>query len=116
MEHLQQLRAAAAHCQAFVDQSRQRLLTEFEAWFTAAFLGEASPTPKPKPAECVSKAEEFDELQHKLLQDDTLGFYRARTRTDMRVRMRVCTSTVASWAPVLFLNLHLSLMHPTHHT
>ena len=86
---LQQLRAEAAHCQAFVDQSRQRLVTEFEAWYMTAFLGEAGPdaNPNPEPPECISKAEEFDQLQQKLLQDDALGFYRARTRTDMRVRM-----------------------------
>lgn len=86
-------------------------MTEFEAWFTAAFLGEASPTPKPKPTECVSKAEEFDELQQKLLQDDTLGFYRARTRTDMRVR--VCQRSGFLGSPTLLFNLHLGLMHPT---
>ena len=85
VDHLQQLRAGAAHCQAFVDQSRQRLVAEFEAWYTTSFLGEASPSTDPAPPECISQAEEFDQLQQKLLEDDALGFYRARTRTDMRV-------------------------------
>lgn len=87
VEHLQQLRVDATHCQAFVDQSRQRLVSEFEAWYTMAFLGEASPNANPSPStfECISKSEEFDKLQQKLLPNDTLGFYRARTRTDMRV-------------------------------
>lgn len=85
MERLQQLRVEAAHCQAFVDQSRQRLVSEFEAWYTMAFLGEASPNANPSTFECISKSEEFDKLQQKLLPDDRLGFHRARTRTDMRV-------------------------------
>lgn len=41
-EALQRVQAEVTYCQRLVEQCRARLLTEFEAWYQAAFLGEAA--------------------------------------------------------------------------
>ena len=42
---VQRVQAEVGYCQRLVEQCRARLLTEFEAWYKTAFLGETLPDP-----------------------------------------------------------------------
>ncbi len=88
-EQLQILNAELRYCKQYVDQSREKLLTEFETWYKQAFVGD----------DCVCEEgpaeypyERFDRLQATLLKEDpaTTAFYNAQLRTGRRVSAYSC--------------------------
>lgn len=84
-EHLQVLNAELRYCKQYVEQSREKLLTEFHAWYRQSFLGDDGGN-EDGPLEYPN--ERFDRLQAALLREDpaTTAFYNAQLRTERRVR------------------------------
>lgn len=66
-EQLQVLNAELRYCKQYVEQSREKLLTEFDAWYRQSFLDDDGVTDD-GPSEYPN--ERFDRLQAALLRDD----------------------------------------------
>ncbi|XP_068091310.1 kinesin-like protein KIF9 isoform X2 [Hyperolius riggenbachi] len=98
-DELQDLKAEVQYCQKLVDQCRQRLLTEFEAWYNESFvLPEevqnsvkvgGSLRPGVLPVQKLlslgeDQQERYDRLQQELLMEvpDSLAFHNARIKSN----------------------------------
>uniref|UniRef100_A0A8C5MIH7 Kinesin-like protein n=1 Tax=Leptobrachium leishanense TaxID=445787 RepID=A0A8C5MIH7_9ANUR len=101
-DELQDLKAEVQYCQKLVDQCRQRLLTEFEAWYNESFLipedvqasmkEMGSIRPGLIPAEKLlslgeDEQEKNDKLQRELLMEEpgAASFYMARSRSQQKL-------------------------------
>ena len=102
-EQLQVLNAELRYCKQYVDQSREKLLTEFETWYKQAFVGD----------DCVCEEvpaeypyERFDRLQATLLKEDpaTTAFYNAQLRTRRRVSACCCLAVCMIMTLFFFLS------------
>ncbi|XP_028288832.1 kinesin-like protein KIF9 [Parambassis ranga] len=97
-EVLRDVRAEFNYCQHLVDQSRVRLLSEFEVWYKQCF-----PSPGEEPdmrvyrmyTQETDSPQPSDQLQHELLTESSSSesFYNARYRTLKRRTSRVASST-----------------------
>ncbi|CAH2281813.1 kinesin KIF9 isoform X1 [Pelobates cultripes] len=100
-EELQDLKAEVQYCQKLVDQCRQRLLTEFEAWYNESFIISedmqnsmkevGSIRPGLIPADKLlslgeDEQEKYDKLQKELLMEvpGALPFYSAKNRSQQK--------------------------------
>lgn len=92
-------------CQHKVDQSRHKMMEEFDFWYKQCYLGDSEQQSNDQPQVgynlfgyitiltvpsrqvVESNQELFDKVQAQLLNNDinTQAFYHARTRTDKRV-------------------------------
>ncbi|KAL5503458.1 hypothetical protein EMCRGX_G010412 [Ephydatia muelleri] len=93
-EQLQARQAEMQYCKQYINQCRDRLLSEFDVWYAKSFLGlQQGPVstdgeiPKSKQDAVESDQEKFDQLQAALLKGDpaTTAFYNALLRTEKRV-------------------------------
>ena len=98
-ETLQNIRSDLVYCENLVKQCRQRLLSEFEAWYTECFVpvDESSDKLDDSKSEDSKKGlksvrivedeqEKFDRLQMELLMEnpDSVPFYNAKLQTERR--------------------------------
>ncbi|CAH1788426.1 unnamed protein product [Owenia fusiformis] len=101
-EELKSLKSEVQYCQKLVDQCRQRLITEFDAWYAESFLTPGDDLQTSQQAGVGMRAgvvppydpngmpedeqEKFDRLQTELLMEnpDSAAYYNARMRTERR--------------------------------
>ncbi|XP_071943121.1 kinesin-like protein KIF9 isoform X2 [Antedon mediterranea] len=97
-EELRNIKSEVQYCQKLVDQCRQRLISEFDNWYTSSFLsnGEEVVTSNQagfgiRPGTIYNnvpedEGEKFDRLQKELLMEnpDSAPYYNARMRTVRR--------------------------------
>lgn len=93
-DKLQALQTEVEYCKQYINQCRDKLLSEFDIWYAKSFLG-AQQGPAPSDGECSKTKQEgagtdqekFDQLQAALLKGDptTAAFYNALLRTEKRV-------------------------------
>ncbi|XP_065058635.1 kinesin-like protein KIF9 [Rhopilema esculentum] len=98
-ETLQNIRSDLVYCENLVKQCRQRLLSEFEAWYTECFvpvdensdkLDDSKSEDSKKGLKSVriveDEQEKFDRLQMELLMEnpDSVPFYNAKLQTERR--------------------------------
>nr|XP_054754258.1 kinesin-like protein KIF9 [Lytechinus pictus] len=95
-DELRQIKSELQYCQKLVDQCRQRLVTEFDSWYSECFLtteeGQSSAAagvgarPGTQYDMPEDEGEKFERLQSELLMEnpDSASFYNAKMRTDRR--------------------------------
>ena len=97
-EHLQNLRSDITYCEKLVQQCRQRLLVDFNAWYIECFLpadddgSRASPqsdgliSRRKSMKQPEDEQEKFDRLQMELLTEnpESVPFYNAKLQTERR--------------------------------
>ncbi|EDO44491.1 predicted protein [Nematostella vectensis] len=97
-EELKSTKSDVTYCEKLVDQCRQRLLTEFDSWYTESFLGPDEQTDSSVPGvRKVSRdghvpedeQEKFDRLQLELLMEnpDSVPYYNAKMQTERRMHL-----------------------------
>ena len=106
-DNLTAIRKEIQFCQHKVDQSRHKMMEEFDVWYKQCYLGDGEQEQQDNDQAqvvmattvCIlctavqvveSNQELFDKVQAQLLNNDinTQAFYHARTRTDKRVSSR----------------------------
>ncbi|KAJ8019432.1 Kinesin-like protein KIF9 [Holothuria leucospilota] len=96
-QEMRQVNSEIQYCQKLVDQCRQRLITEFDNWYSECFLQAGEDTTSAqdgigaRPGTLADnvpedEGEKFERLQSELLLEnpDSAAFYKARIRTDRR--------------------------------
>merc|ERR1712224_39246 len=90
-EYLQNLRSDFAYCENMVKLSREKLLSEFETWYTDSFgvpklVGHEKPDEKYTRSLPKDEGEKFENVQKELLMQfpESVAFYNARISTDRR--------------------------------
>ncbi|XP_033101480.1 kinesin-like protein KIF9 [Anneissia japonica] len=97
-EELRNIKSEVQYCQKLVDQCRQRLISEFDNWYTECFLSSGEEVTSSKQAGFgirpgtqynnvpEDEGEKFDRLQKELLMEnpDSAAYYNARLRTVRR--------------------------------
>ncbi|KAK3744893.1 hypothetical protein QZH41_013769 [Actinostola sp. cb2023] len=97
-EELQNIKSEVFYCEKLVNQCRQRLLTEFDSWYTESFLGPDEQIRSSVPGvRKVSREgyvpedeqEKFDRLQLELLMEhpDSVPYYNAKMQTERRMHL-----------------------------
>ena len=96
---LQNLRSDVTYCENLVTQCRQRLVSEFEAWYTDCFMPVADDSAKTDDSKSddskkgqksvrivEDEQEKFDRLQIELLMEnpESVPFYNAKSQTERR--------------------------------
>lgn len=89
-EDLLNTKSEVMYCEKLVNQCRQRLVTEFENWYSESFLG-ADDEPKGGREGQVpeDEQEKFDRLQLELLMEhpDSVPYYNAKMQTERRMHL-----------------------------
>lgn len=96
-EELTQVKSEKKYCQKLVDQCRQRLVTEFDNWYSECFLSNGDESSAnaglgARPGTFYNgdvpedEGEKFERLQSELLMEnpDSAAFYNAKMRTERR--------------------------------
>ncbi|XP_071822344.1 kinesin-like protein KIF9 isoform X2 [Apostichopus japonicus] len=96
-QEMRQVNSEIQYCQKLVDQCRQRLISEFDNWYSECFLQSGEDTTSAqdgvgaRPGTLYDnvpedEGEKFERLQSELLLEnpDSAAFYKARIRTDRR--------------------------------
>ncbi|XP_022112111.1 kinesin-like protein KIF9 isoform X2 [Acanthaster planci] len=97
-DELRQVKSEVQYCQKLVDQCRQRLITEFDTWYSECFLSSEDQQTSAQAGFGMrlgtmyngdmpeDEGEKFERLQSQLLMEnpDSASFYNARMRTDRR--------------------------------
>ncbi|XP_065889212.1 kinesin-like protein KIF9 isoform X2 [Dysidea avara] len=86
-DNLTSVKREIQFCQHKVDQSRRKMMEEFDSWYKQCYLGDTEQPSENIPQAVESNQELFDKVQAHLLNNDnnTQAFYHARTRTDKRL-------------------------------
>lgn len=101
-EELQNTKSEIMYCEKLVNQCRQRLLSEFDSWYTESFLGPdeqiTSSVPGVRKVSQVGyvpedEQEKFDQLQLELLMEhpDSVPYYNAKMQTERRIHLSAST-------------------------
>ncbi|XP_071791906.1 kinesin-like protein KIF9 isoform X2 [Asterias amurensis] len=97
-DELRQVKSEVQYCQKLVDQCRQRLISEFDTWYSDCFLSSEDQQTSAQAGLGArsgtiynvdmpeDEGEKFERLQSQLLLEnpDSVSFYNARMRTDRR--------------------------------
>ncbi|CAH1251043.1 KIF9 [Branchiostoma lanceolatum] len=96
-DELRAVKQEVQYCQRLVEQCRQRLIQEFDAWYSESFLAVDDPisstmegigiragTMIRSRAPLEDEQEKFERLQQDLLDPDAAPFYNAKVRTEWR--------------------------------
>ena len=96
-QELQHTKSEIAYCEKLISQCRQRLITEFDIWYSESFLGpddQLSSLAKGvkkvtlgrEPVVPEDEQEKFDRLQLELLMEhpDSVPYYNAKMQTERR--------------------------------
>ncbi|XP_071482044.1 kinesin-like protein KIF9 [Diadema antillarum] len=121
-EELRQVKSEIQYCQKLVDQCRQRLVTEFDNWYSECFLsaeeGQSSSgagigvRPGTMYDMPEDEGEKFERLQSELLMEnpDSASFYNAKMRTDRR---QILEQAMQQPQPQVSSNRKRSVISPT---
>lgn len=99
-DELQNVKCEVSYCEKLVNQCRQRLLTEFDNWYSESFLGPDEQLNSLSVGGAVRKVvregqipedeqEKFDRLQLELLMEhpDSVPYYNAKMQTERRIHL-----------------------------
>lgn len=106
-EDLQNTKSEILYCEKLVNQCRQRLLNEFDSWYTESFLGpdEQITSSVPGVRKVSQKGyipedeqEKFDQLQLELLMEhpDSVPYYNAKMQTERRIHLSATSQNIKS--------------------